>query len=151
MRNQLFLGFALALAAAIPGAAQVLYGSLTGTVTDEAGAVVPGASVKLQNLGTAQEFTSQTNDAGSYTFTSLPPGNYNLVIGANGFRGLTRRDIGVAVNIVRREDVTLEVGQVNESITVEAGTVALQTDKADVHTELGSRDVVNMPLPHYRN
>ena len=151
MRNQLFAGFALALATAIPGAAQVLYGSLTGTVTDEGGAVVPGASVKVQNTGTAQEFTAQTNDVGGYTFTSLPPGNYNLAIGAKGFRGLTRRDIGITVNIVRREDVTLEVGQVNESITVEAGTVALQTDKADVHAELGSKDVVNMPLPHYRN
>jgi hypothetical protein len=139
------------LSAAVPAPAQVLYGSLTGTIHDKAGAVVPGAGAKLRNVNTAQEFSEQTNDVGSYTFSSLVPGAYDLVISANGFRTLTQRGIAISPNEVRREDLALEVGQVNESITVEAGTVALQTDKADVHTDLASADVVNMPLPHYRN
>src|SRR5690242_3616950 len=106
------------VSAAAPGAAQVLYGSLTGIVHDAAGAVVPGASAKLRNTGTAQQFTEQTNDVGSYTFSSLPPGTYELTITANGFRTLTQREIGITVNVVRREDVTLEVGQVTENVTV---------------------------------
>src|SRR5258706_10553979 len=142
--QRLVLIFLLALTAALPLAAQVLYGSLTGNVHDAAGAVVPGASVKLVNMGTAQEFTEQTNDAGSYTFSSLSPGTYDLTIGAKGFRALTQRGVAITVNVVRREDVTLEVGQLSESITVDAGQVTLQTDKADVHTELSSKDVVNM-------
>ncbi len=150
MRRVVFL-LLFALAAAFPVAAQVLYGSLTGNVRDAGGAVIPGASVRLRNTGTAQELSEQTNDIGSFTFPNLSPGTYDLTIGANGFRALTQRGVGITVNEVRREDVTLEVGQLNESITVDAGQIALQTDKADVHTELSSKDVVNMPLPHYRN
>ncbi|MCC6368929.1 MAG: TonB-dependent receptor [Bryobacterales bacterium] len=141
----------LTLAVGVPGMAQVLYGSLTGIVRDPAGAVVPGASAKLRNAATAQEFSTVTNDAGSYTFVNLPAGTYELTVSAAGFRTLAQRDIVITVNTVRREDLTLEIGQVTERVTVEAGTVALQADKADVHTELGSHDVINMPLPHYRN
>jgi hypothetical protein len=107
--------------------------------------------VKVRNPGTSQEFTAQTNDSGGYTFSSLAPGTYELTFGASGFRPVTRQGIVITVNTVRREDVALEVGQVNESVTVQAGTVALQTDKTDLHSELSSKEVINMPLPHYRN
>src|ERR1044071_3763091 len=123
----------LAVAVSRPAAAQVLYGSLTGIVHDTAGAVIPAAAVKVVNPSTSQEFSTVTNDIGSYTFTTLAPGTYNLTISAKGFRTLTQRDIVITVNIVRREDLTLEVGQVTESVTVEAGALSLQTDKADVH------------------
>ena len=116
---------ALALSAVFPIAAQVLYGSLTGTVQDSAGAIVPGAAVKIRNTSTSQELTSQTNDAGGYTFSSLTPGIYDLTFGSSGFRPVTRQGIVITVNTVRREDVALEVGQVNESVTVQAGAVTL--------------------------
>jgi hypothetical protein len=136
---------------AAPAAAQVLYGSLTGTVVDSGGAVVPGASVTARNTGTAQELSVTTNDIGGYTFNNLLPGVYDVTISANGFRPVTKRGVAITANIVRREDVQLEVGQLSETVTVEAGQVALQTDKADLHTELGSKEVINMPLPRYRN
>src|SRR5438477_3120025 len=82
---------------------------------------------------------------------NLVSGAYELTISANGFRPVTRQGIVITVNTVRREDVALEVGQVNESVTVQAGAATLQTDKTDVHSELSSREVINMPLPHYRN
>lgn len=145
------LALLLAVVVVLPAAAQVLYGTLTGTIQDSAGAVVPAAGVKVQNAGTAQEFAAQTNEMGGYTFSNLPPGVYDLTIAATGFRAQLRRGITIAANIVRREDVTLEVGQVTESVTVEASQTALQTDKADVHTELGSKELINMPLPRYRN
>ncbi|MBI3684455.1 MAG: TonB-dependent receptor [Acidobacteria bacterium] len=148
---KLLLFFLLALTPWFPAEAQVLYGSLTGTVYDVAGALVPGAQVKVRNTGTSQEFAAQTNDAGGYTFSNLPPGTYDLAISANGFRTLTRRGVAITVNVVRREDTTLEVGQVSESVTVEAGLATLQTDKTDLHAELSSRELVNMPLPRYRN
>jgi hypothetical protein len=149
--RQILAVLLLVMCGGSPAAAQVLYGSLTGIVRDPAGAVVPGALLKVVNPSTGQSFSTVTNEVGSYTFTTLPPGTYDLTISAKGFRSLTQRDIVITVNIVRREDLVLELGQVNESVTVEALAVSLQTDKADVHTELGSQDVINMPLPHYRN
>jgi carboxypeptidase family protein/TonB-dependent receptor-like protein len=149
--RKIFVALSIALAAFHPAMAQVLYGSLTGIVHDTAGAVIPSAAVEVVNQGTMQNFSAITNDVGSYTFTTLPPGTYNLTINAKGFRTLTQRDIVITVNVVRREDLTLAVGQVNETVTVEASTVSLQTDKADVHAEIGSREIVNIPLPHYRN
>src|SRR5712691_8320353 len=149
--NRLIAVIAVSLSATLPVAAQVLYGSLTGVVQDAAGAVVPGAAVKVRNTDTSQEFSAQTNDAGGYTFSNLVSGAYELTFSASGFRPVTRRGIAISVNTVRREDVALEVGQVNESVTVQAGAVALQTDKTDVHSELSSKEVINMPLPHYRN
>src|SRR6266849_4366992 len=149
--NRMIIVLAVALSATLPVAAQVLYGSLTGVVQDAAGAVVPGAAVKVRNADTSQEFAAQTNDAGSYTFSTLVSGTYELTFYASGFRPETRRGIVITVNTVRREDVGLEVGQVNESVTVQAGIATLQTDKTDVHSELSSKEVINMPLPHYRN
>ena len=145
----LALGFTLALAPA--ASAQVLYGSLTGSALDSGGAVVPGAAVVVRNPGTAQEFTAKTNEVGSYTFSNLTPGVYDLTITASGFRPVTKRGIIITPNTVRREDASLEIGQVTESVMVQAGQVALQTDKADLHTELSSKEVLNMPLPRYRN
>src|SRR6266581_7768131 len=129
--NRLVALLAVALSAALPVAAQVLYGSLTGVVQDSAGSVVPGASVKVRNADTSQEFAAQTNDAGGYTFSNLVSGSYELTFNAKGFRPVTRRGIVITVNTVRREDVALEVGQVNESVTVQAGLATLQTDKTD--------------------
>src|SRR2546429_1478909 len=149
--NRLLAVLAIALSAGLPVAAQVLYGSLTGVVQDAAGAVVPGAAVKVRNTDTSQEFSAQTNDAGGYTFSNLVSGAYELTFNASGFRPVTRRGIAISVNTVRREDVSLEVGQVNESVTVQAGTATLQTDKTDVHAELTSKELINMMLPHYRN
>ncbi|MFN7923291.1 MAG: TonB-dependent receptor [Bryobacteraceae bacterium] len=142
----------VALAASLtPASAQVLYGSLTGTVTDSGGAVVPGATVTARNTGTAQEVVAQSNDVGSYTFSNLLPGTYDLIFNKTGFKAVTKRGLPITVNVVRREDSVLEVGQVSESISVEAGQVTLQTDKTDLHTEIGSKEVINLPLPRYRN
>jgi len=149
--NRLVAVLAVALSAALPAASQVLYGTLTGIVEDSAGAVVPKAAVKVKNANTSQEFTTLTNDAGGYTFSNLISGTYELTFSASGFRPITRSGIVITVNTVRREDVGLEIGQVNESVTVQAGGATLQTDKTDVHSELSTKEVINMPLPHYRN
>src|SRR5260370_30996471 len=96
-----FVVFVLAIAATFPAAAQVLYGSLTGNVHDAAGALVPGASVKLRNLGTAQEFTEQTNGAGSYTLSNLSPGSYDLTIRDNRVRPLPQRHLPLTLHAIR--------------------------------------------------
>lgn len=148
---RLLLPLAALLTLAVPASAQVLYGSLMGTVLDSGGAVVPGAKVSVRNTGTSQELVTQTDSVGNYTFNNLVSGSYDLTFTANGFRPLTKRALPITINVVRREDATLEVGAVTESVTINANAASLQTEKADVHTELGSKEVINMPLPRYRN
>jgi hypothetical protein len=131
--------------------AQVLYGSIVGSVQDATGAVVPDATVSIVNTGTGQSHSATTSSAGVYSLTNLLEGGYDLTVTAKGFRSYTRKAVTVTVNTVRREDISLDVGQVSEGITVEASVQALQTDKADVHTDLSSDVVQSLPLPHYRN
>ncbi len=144
-------GLCCALLAPSGARAQVLYGALVGTVQDASGGVVPGAAVTITNQGTTQSQSTTTNESGRYTFSNVLSGNYDLSVQADGFRGYTEENILISVNTVRRNDVTLEVGQVTETVTVEASTLALQTEKTDVSAELEARAVTNMPLPNYRN
>lgn len=139
------------LMAAAPLRAQVLYGSIVGTVQDRSQAVIAGAKVTITNTGTSQVRETVTNSAGVYAFTNVFPGTYNLSVSAEGFRTYTEENIAVTVNVARRTDVTLDVGQVTEKVTVEATALTLQTEKTDVHVELTSHTVVNLPLPVYRN
>jgi len=142
---------ALLILAANPAQAQVLYGSVVGTVEDPTGAVVPGAAVTLINTSTAATRESNADEQGRYTFVSLLPGTYNMAITAPGFRSLTRTGITVNINNVTRENARLEVGQTSERVTVSATAAALQADRSDTRAELSARTVVELPIPAYRN
>ena len=151
-------GFAWVLAVALlafmaqqPAQAQVLYGSVVGTVEDPSGSVVPGANITLTNAATGVTRSVQADDQGRFNIVTVPAGTYSLAATAPGFRSLTRTGIEVTINTITRVPVNLEVGQVSEQVTVSASTVTLQTDKSDVRTELSSQTLTNMPLPGYRN
>src|SRR6266403_5205432 len=131
--------------------AQVLYGSVTGTVTDQSGAGVPKAHVTATNRATSVVREADTDDNGHYRITDLAPGNYELKFTASGFKPLTQTNLMVAANTVTTGDVNLQVGAMSEQVTVEASVVNLQTEKSDVHTELSEKAILNMPLNQYRN
>jgi hypothetical protein len=131
--------------------AQVLYGTLLGNIKDPSGGVVPGVTITVLNKNTNQTREAVTNDAGMYSFTNLQPGNYTLKVGVQGFKEYVKTDVPVTVNNITREDVTLEVGARTEMVTVSAEATILQTDKADVHKELNTKEVTNLPLSNYRN
>ena len=131
--------------------AQVLYGSVTGTVTDQSGAGVPRAHVTATNRGTSVVREADADENGHYTITDLAPGNYDLKVTATGFKPLTQTNLMVAANTVANVDVNLQVGAMSEQVTVEASVVNLQTEKSDVHTELSEKAILNMPLNQYRN
>lgn len=141
----------LALVTAPVASAQVLYGSIIGSVEDASGGLVPGATVTVTNKGTGATREVTTDDAGRYSVASLLPGRYDVKITAQGFRTTTRTDVEVTANTVSRIDQRLEVGQLAEQVTVSASAVQLQSDKSDVRTELTSQTLTNMPLPGYRN
>jgi hypothetical protein len=128
-----------------PATAQVLYGSLTGNVTDASGAVLPGVHVEATNQGTNVKSESDTDVHGIYRFTNLQEGLYKIAVAAKSFQTLIETDIEVQVSGVRRVDVQLQVATTTASIQVAADAVVLQTDKADIHTEITSQEVENLP------
>src|SRR5437588_9130011 len=109
-----FMGYQAPIASA-----QVLYGSIVGTVTDQANAVVPKAVVTVSNKSTGLSRQATADDAGYYSIPNLLQGTYDLSVTAPGFRPLTQKDVNVLINTVTRIDLGLEVGAVTESVTVE--------------------------------
>ncbi len=142
----IFLGYEAPVASA-----QVLYGSIVGTVTDPTNAPIPKATVTAVNAATGLSREVQTDEAGYYLLSNLLQGNYDVSVSASGFKPVTRRGVGVLTNAVARADVTLEIGAVTESIVVEASTARLQTTKSDVSVSVESQALVNLPLPAYRS
>lgn len=145
--------FALFCAAVLPTdlSAQALYGSIVGTVTDVSNAVVPMASVTITNVETGVTRTTTTNDQGAYNIPTVQNGTYNIEVKKEGFRTTRRERVAVSVDTVARVDVQVSIGQVSESITVAASAVSLQTDRAEVRSEMSSKAITEVPVPGQRN
>ena len=134
------------LAVAPLASAQVLYGTITGNVTDATGASLSGTTVVAVNTGTGVAKTATTDDRGTFSFSDLVPGTYDVTFETKGFKKLTTRGVRVDTNTVRRVDANLEVTAVSESIEVASSAAVLQTDRADVITTQTSEQVNNLPL-----
>ena len=139
------------VATAPPAAAQVLYGSVVGTVTDPSGAVVPGAAVTLTSKQIGVTKSDKTDEGGRYSFVNVLPGNYDVSVSAAGFKAFVAQGLDVTPNTIHRIDSKLEVGQIADQVTVEGMAVALQTEKADTHAEITSAAITSLPLSGYRN
>ena len=131
--------------------AQVLYGSLTGNVTDASNAPVPGAKIEAANVGTGIATQGVTDTRGIYLITDLQPGVYRVTISAQGFATVIQENVVVEANTERRADVQLQVARVSQNITVNAPVEALQTDRSDLRNELSETQVSNLPLGQDRN
>ena len=147
------LGVLLALTPAfVPTAdAQVLYGSIVGSVSDESGASIPGASVSIMNTATGDSREGSTTEDGLYRFVNVQEGSYDVSVTAEGFSTFTSAGAIVTANTVTRIDVDMQIGQVTEQITVEAEAARLQTEKASTSAEITSAAVTELPLPGFRN
>ncbi len=150
-RGTLLVLAAFAMCAAPAARAQVLYGSITGNVSDASGAPVPGASVKATNSETGQSRQTETNDSGSYTFPSLNAGPYAVTIVKEGFQTFSARRVDVAIDRVARVDARLTVGAVSETVSVSAQAAQLQTDSAEVRNEVTHEVLENVPVPVNRD
>src|SRR4051812_43098704 len=147
-----FLLLFVVLAFNVPAArAQVLYGSIIGTVTDPSGAVVPRAEVNALNPQTGESRNATTDDGGRYTIANVLPGTYEMHVTAPGFSKVTASNVNATINTVTRFDVQLQVGSQAQAVDVSASAAVLQTDKGDTHAELSPREMANLPLPNYRN
>jgi hypothetical protein len=131
--------------------AQVLYGSVVGNVKDSSGAAIPGAAVSVTNKATGLTRDASTSDEGAYSIVNILPGAYDLKVSLQGFREFVKTDVPISAGNISRVEITLEVGQLSETVTVASPVELLQTDKADTHTELNAKEITNLPLPAYRN
>jgi hypothetical protein len=131
--------------------AQILYGSVVGVVKDPSGGTVPGATVTIVNKETNLTKEAVTDADGAFNIINVLPGPYDVKVTLQGFRESVRRDVPVTIGQTSRVTVALEVGSVSETVTVVSNTQLLQTDKADVSTELKSSEIVAMPLNRFRN
>jgi hypothetical protein len=134
-----------------PAAAQTLYGNLTGNVSDAQGAMTPGVSLTATNTGTGLKLETTSDADGSYTFRNLLPGTYDLSASLSGFREFRQTGIPVAAGDTVRVNVALEVGAMTETVQVVSDATLLQTDKADLSTQLSSKEITDLPLNQYRN
>ena len=159
MRNKagrlLVCGMAAMLTAllAMPtlASAQAVTGTLLGNITDSSGAAVPGATVTAIETQTNINRTTVSNETGHYIFSSLKNGTYTVEAEVQGFRKVIRQNVRVDVNTTMRVDLTLELGQVTEAVTVSAETPLLQTDRTDTGRLLESKVVTEIPLGFNRN
>jgi hypothetical protein len=134
-----------------PASAQTLYGSLVGNITDPSGAAVPGASVVVTNPATGFTRQATTDERGAYQLVNLLPGNYEVKISATSFAPVTNPAVAVSPNAVVRVDERLQLAGTSEAVTVSATGTALQTDRADVRTEMAAQQVQDLPVSGQRN
>ena len=100
---------------------------ITGTVLDNSGAAVSGATVTLTNEGTGTSLTTETSGSGTYTFDLIQPGTYSVSVERQGFKKFVSTGNPVSVNLPATVNATLEVGGLNETVTVQATAEVVQT------------------------
>ena len=129
-----------------PTFAQGLFGTISGTVTDSSAAVVPGATVKVTNINTRVTTALATNAAGLYVASSLNPGVYEVQAEAAGFKTAVASGNTLQVGVNLRVNLTLEVGQTSETVSVVAETPLLKTEQSNVSQTVTSDLLSDLPV-----
>jgi hypothetical protein len=124
-----------------PAATQSFYGSLISVTQDAQGGVIPGATVVLTNTATNDRREGVTGADGAYRFVNLVPGTYRLEVELSGFQRYVRDQIVVNVQSTPRIEATLQLGSLQETVSVTGQAPLLQTENASVGTVVGSRAV----------
>ena len=120
---------------------------VTGRVTDQAGAVVPDATVTLTNAGTGLKREAVTNSEGYFTVPLVQPGNYQIAVQKRGFKPLVQASVILQVEQVLRLDYTLEAGAVTETVNIAAATTAsLETETSALGKVIDQQRIQNLPL-----
>ncbi len=141
-----FMVFALFGALCVPLSAQVASAELSGTVLDSTGAALPGAKVTATNVGTNVSHDAVSGATGNYVIPLLQPGDYVVTVEASGFKKLVQRGLSLQINQQAQLDLTLQVGQVSEEISVTAQAPMLQSESSSLGTVVSEKLVNQLPL-----
>src|SRR5918912_249493 len=126
--------------------AQTATGGVNGTVTDQHGAVVPGATVTLVNRATNIETRAAANEGGYYTFVNVSPGAYVLRVEAQGFSTVQTSPFDVGVSQTLTQNVSLTVGEVTQTVEVTAGGELIQASSTELGTVIPEKAIEDLPL-----
>jgi outer membrane receptor protein involved in Fe transport len=137
---------ALLVLAVPPARAQLASATINGTVTDPSGAVVPHATVLLQNVLTGAKLSATTNAAGNYYIPGIIPGQYTLRVSKVGFKTATQPEFTLNVNQTATFNVSLQVGATTQTVSVHAAGIQLEASTAELGTNISGTDVNNLPL-----
>jgi hypothetical protein len=147
-RTLSFFGLLLGILTVLSPAAwsQAVTATIVGTITDQSGAAIAGATIKATSVDRGTSYTAVSNDAGLYRIPELPAGNYTLTVGKTGFATVSRAQFVLTVNQVARVDVALKVGQITETMEVTGAPPVLETDSTHVSTVINAATNDNLPL-----
>ncbi|MEO8662434.1 MAG: carboxypeptidase regulatory-like domain-containing protein, partial [Bryobacteraceae bacterium] len=121
-------------------------GSIRGTVHDASGGVIPAVKVTASNVGTGVQTTVTSTDSGNYNIPQLPPGQYIVMAEKSGFKKLIRENVSVEISGVAGLDLSLEIGAVTDSVTVQAEAPSLKSETTDVSTFVSSKAFNDLPI-----
>lgn len=138
--------FSFLLVLSIPAFAQLSTGSMSGTVTDATGAIVAGATVTATQTTTGRSLVTVSTEAGLYSLPNLDVGTYTLSVEKPGFKMLTRSNIVIAISTKSVVDVSLEIGDVSEIVTVTADAPVLQSASTEIGTNFAPRLFRDAPI-----
>jgi len=120
--------------------------TVTGTISDPSGAAIANAPIEIRNLGNGAIFTAASTQTGNYTVSQLPIGDYDMSISVSGFKTYSHTGFHLAAAQDMREDVTLNVGQTSESVTVTAESSLLKTENSTVAQNVTLSQLNNLPV-----
>jgi hypothetical protein len=121
-------------------------GTVTGSVSDQAGAVIPGATIEMKNINTGAVYQAQSSSTGNYTFAQLPAGTYQMSTSVPGFKQFLRTGITVLVAQTLRIGISLEVGAISETVTVNADAPLLRMDSGELAHNVASKTINELPI-----
>jgi hypothetical protein len=137
---------AVVLLLAVGAAGQTNRGGISGTVLDQNGAAIPGATVTITNVGTGQKQTVTTSEDGAFQITSLDPVVYSITVEAAGFKTATIQSLKVDTATTANANVIVEPGAVGEQVTVMADAPLLNTESGTATTTVTERQIQDIPL-----
>jgi hypothetical protein len=146
MSNKMFFLAALLFSLSASLALAQSSGTIRGVVSDNTGAVIPGASILVKNLDTGVESKAATNQVGLYTVPALNPGRYSVTCASQGFAPKVFPNLRLEVSQTSRVDCKLALGNVVETIEVTAAAQLLQSEKTEVGQVIDGKRIVEMPL-----
>lgn len=122
------------------------HGNISGTVTDRSGALVANAQLLARETATGAEYRAVSTGSGSYAFTELLPGTYNLTTTVRGFKVTQSTGVVVQVNNTSALNIVLDAGAVDQTVTVSANAPTIESETSDIGTTISEKQAIDLPL-----